>query len=608
MPLRVSNRIASIDSADVTGTPIVDRKSDLSELDKSYPDLRWSKPGKKLGHSSYYGRLYESPEVRSEDNAGNMFTLTLEVLNTKSKGLWQHNENGESLEKYPFAIFSGGPSPISLSSSGRPDSLLEPKTITERVAGYWRNLRERVQGEDLGERVQGEEDTYIDDPFSYLSYGLVDICLNAAEWKSLEAYFAKRIDGERPWVVLEFDVVKKAELSKLDTQTYDRNVAVVHYSYLLQNNTNAVTPSTVDDPQYMITGSTHHKVLNSISTVNEPICEALNKTLDITAAVNDSGKDAAKRTKEIICGITSIDYLLCFDVGQANLIGLADASAEVKLFCDLGFPCTSQMKTCDPEPMLFLKDKEKSTVILTHWHKDHYSAAELYPECYCWNWIVNTSNISIDSRPEIYQNIRHKGCIYDLKGCDGGQVSIQLDDGKQKITIICCTGTDINNSGLAVVVSESKSTGGTGDVKRWLIPGDADYKHIPNAHKIRPQVLVASHHGGKVRGIRGSYPERPDYSYARILFSMGHGNKYHHPSAEAIDRYTNARWKIGRDFPIKAQQSGDALATTVNDPPAKPHASRASEQHYILAAGWEPLSEEDVHTIQGRYRNSNVLT
>jgi hypothetical protein len=100
------------------------------------------------------------------------------------------------------------------------------------------------------------------------------------------------------------------------------------------------------------------------------------------------------------------------------------------------------------------------------------------------------------------------------------------------LTVYKCTGKPRNSDGLAISVALNDGR------DRILLTGDASYRYIPLPSGQTYAGLVASHHGGKMRG---SAIPAPDPS-GLIAYSYGPGNTYSHALPDTLAKHRKAGW------------------------------------------------------------------
>jgi beta-lactamase superfamily II metal-dependent hydrolase len=255
------------------------------------------------------------------------------------------------------------------------------------------------------------------------------------------------------------------------------------------------------------------------------------KTLVDSFKLVDVPTASEKEIKEYLSILSEekVSHVNVYNVGQGNCNAIVDKQNEPLIYFDLGGGC-NQNSTTNPNMNLSIANNPK--VILSHWDQDHIQSAILDSRLRDLKWLAPNQFLS-NTAYRLANNIASKGnLLYWDNMLDhvvfGGQV------------ILKCTGKLINknNSGLAMCVSYF----GNGKV---LLPGDADFKKIPNIFHRELIGVVASHHGsrGAIKGMpRANKP-------FMLAYSFGVNNIYQHAHASARHAYINQQWTNFKDTP-----------------------------------------------------------
>jgi hypothetical protein len=227
----------------------------------------------------------------------------------------------------------------------------------------------------------------------------------------------------------------------------------------------------------------------------------------------------------------SIEWVVIYDVGQGNAIGLCEPSGSVKGYFDLGGGVTGNAKTF-PTVLTHFCFTQQPTIILSHWDFDHWSSANRDTRSQSMTWIAPRQSVG-PTHLALMTSIQSTGKLLliptGFPAKRHGQVYLEL-----------CTGKGRNHSGLALTLS--KQATGAGD--QMLFPGDARYTYIlsfPNPPKNQYVSAVVPHHGGDMRS--RTVPLCPSVSHSRLLYSFGAGNTFSHPRQVTRVDHHNAAWR-----------------------------------------------------------------
>jgi len=127
-----------------------------------------------------------------------------------------------------------------------------------------------------------------------------------------------------------------------------------------------------------------------------------------------------------------------------------------------------------------------------------------------------------------------------------------------------CTGSDRNDSGLALIVHGEESTGSRREV---LLTGDAAYDRIPEVtKKTHFGAVVASHHGAVVNSIA---EVKPTAKGGSLVYSVGMGNHFCHPRLQAELAYLQAGWVPNATYSTsqRVRKRPNAIAIKVSSRP-----------------------------------------
>lgn len=238
------------------------------------------------------------------------------------------------------------------------------------------------------------------------------------------------------------------------------------------------------------------------------------------------------RTGEVTNALpaATVHHVVVLDVGQGFASALVDKSGGIIGYVDLGAGVLADAKTW-PSAMTGICLSQSPIVVLSHWHYDHFEAANVYPSARSLTWIAPLQSIGPGPQSAMASAIASTGKLLVWRGSTAS---------KGALTLECCRGPvkDFNRTGIAVWVAAPSKT-----ENPILLPGDAGYKDIPTSpHLSRVTSIAASHHVGKAPG---KPPRDPGLPVSRIAMSYGHANSYGHPLAASTSKLIRATWSIG---------------------------------------------------------------
>lgn len=218
-----------------------------------------------------------------------------------------------------------------------------------------------------------------------------------------------------------------------------------------------------------------------------------------------------------------VQAVAVYDVGQGACTATIVEDCPAVYF-DFGLGCDMNSHTA-PAALDDLCLCREPTIVLSHFHHDHWAAVARFPAALASTWIVPDQGESVAfSHATLLGRIRERGELLVWPAAE-----VRLAGGDGRVELLNCGGTHRNDSGLACVVRGA-------DGGRVLLPADARYKHVPLVGgPVRS--LVVAHHGGRTSATLGEIPV-PDGSLAgRLVYSYGPGNAYGHPLALSRDRH-----------------------------------------------------------------------
>lgn len=268
----------------------------------------------------------------------------------------------------------------------------------------------------------------------------------------------------------------------------------------------------------------------------QPLSERLAKALeDATDLAPDIRSEA---DIEQALPTSAIDQVFVLDVGQGAANALVTSAGEVVGYVDLGAGVLRDAGTW-PKSMRGICLCHRPKVILTHWHYDHFEAANIYPAAQQLTWIAPFQRLGPGPQSAMASSITGAGgtlMVWNGSGMlSAGQIVLER-----------CTGPvgNQNRTGISVWVR--------GPVGRdpILLPGDAGYIDVPTlaAGQMMEgagkavEALAVAHHGGRSPG---RPPAKSGGGIPRAALSYGHTNGYGHPLKSALTGLTASGWGIG---------------------------------------------------------------
>lgn len=227
---------------------------------------------------------------------------------------------------------------------------------------------------------------------------------------------------------------------------------------------------------------------------------------------------------------SSIEHIFVLDVGQGSANALVTSEGNVVSYVDLGAGVLADIGTWPPSMggICLLYDPP---VILTHWHYDHFHAANIYPAAQGMTWIAPLQTLGPGPQSAMASAIAAKNKLMVWSG--SGVLSTGTIDLER------CTGPSSNQNRSGIVVWVLGSAG----MDPILLPGDAGYSDIPTLFAGKAIAgFAAAHHGGRAPG---RPPAKPATGTPRVALSYGYSNSYRHPLATSLLGLTTSRWTIG---------------------------------------------------------------
>jgi hypothetical protein len=249
-----------------------------------------------------------------------------------------------------------------------------------------------------------------------------------------------------------------------------------------------------------------------------------------TAHIPDATELEVKDALAILAG-TSIDWVVTYDVGQGNSIGLCGSDGFVKAYFDLGGGVLANVRTF-PTALTRFCFTQQPPIILSHWDFDHWSSANRDRQSHSMTWIAPRQSVGPTHVALMTMIVQAGRLLLVPPGSPPrryGQVYLEL-----------CTGRSRNGSGFALTLSEQANGAG----QQMLFPGDARYTFIPsfpNPPTNRYLSVVVPHHGGDMTS--NIVPICPQGAASRLVYSHGRGNTFRHPRPVTRIDHAASGWR-----------------------------------------------------------------
>lgn len=262
-------------------------------------------------------------------------------------------------------------------------------------------------------------------------------------------------------------------------------------------------------------------------SIKQEALDRLKSVADLSPYVRPGGKIRDSLPTE------SPERIFVLDVGQGAANALITKSTKVLAYVDLGAGVLADAGTW-PTAMTGVCLKDDPIIILTHWHYDHFHAANKFSAALNRTWIAPLQEIGPGPQLVMASSIAENGNLLIWKGkgiLKNGSIELERCTG---------SGKNFNRSGIAVWVNGPNRVD-----KPILLPGDAGYVDIPSLKGSATRSitsLVVSHHGGRAAG---PVPPPPNLPVARAAMSFGARNSYKHPLSPSIKKLRKAGWSVG---------------------------------------------------------------
>ena len=274
----------------------------------------------------------------------------------------------------------------------------------------------------------------------------------------------------------------------------------------------------------LTTEDTPPAALEEFEEVPSDVAGKLDKIIDMT----NWPRVPAPQLRATLEALPPIAGAVVHDVGQGSANALFDSSGTAVVYFDTGrsgkgttAPATLDLCACSA-PL----------VILSHWDRDHWAAAEDgCQDLMRGKWVVPSQKIAGTHSTFAARILAKGGSIFVVKRSSRPKTLVG-----QHMYVRYSKGTDRNNSGLVLSVSINAHGGS----RTLFFPGDALYSKCDRP-PTAVDFLVASHHGANPKG-SVNLPKPRDAQQSRLVYSFGRNRAYNHPSQYAITHHASQGW------------------------------------------------------------------
>jgi competence protein ComEC len=228
------------------------------------------------------------------------------------------------------------------------------------------------------------------------------------------------------------------------------------------------------------------------------------------------------RIRRILRKLSNIHRVQVRDVGQASFVSLLSKDDEILAHFDAGWPISFNAHTV---PSTRPPVSGAAPVILSHWDWDHLHAYHGCAELRNTTWLVPDQRFGPGAR-KVASQLHSAGLLVGFAG--------QFECFPAGVLIRCSGKSTSNDTGLALIIQLC-----SGSVV--LLVGDACYESLGSIfNSIEYDYIVATHHGAD---FAGPVPLAPKLGGHGVI-SVGSGNVYKHPRADAVQKHTLAGWTL----------------------------------------------------------------
>lgn len=296
----------------------------------------------------------------------------------------------------------------------------------------------------------------------------------------------------------------------------------------------------------------------SLAAVSDPALHSrqrLNAT-DPLRRIPDATEAEIRASLSALAAAGSVEDVAVYDVGQGAAHGLI-SGGRVSAYFDFGGGVTANKRTFPKALKQFCFCHAQHPIILSHWDHDHWSSSGRDTRAYASTWIAPRQSARRSKKAP------HHGALVAAIRRNGGTLRI-WPRGLASLTvgqcsILKCTGTSKNASGLALEVSASAPNTG---LLPMLMPADAGYADLPTSAASSYDAIVCPHHGG--RSNSPTVPHRPSGVYPRLAYSYGRRNTHKHPLKPTWQAHDRAAWidpRAGHPKPGEVRNTADRKPT-----------------------------------------------
>jgi hypothetical protein len=238
----------------------------------------------------------------------------------------------------------------------------------------------------------------------------------------------------------------------------------------------------------------------------------------------------AEVAEALSIGPGPVEAVAVYDVGQGSCAALI-ASGAPALYFDLGAGSLNGTGSRPRDLRRLCPTPE--TVVLSHWHYDHWALAkQAGTQLLERTWVVPRQPLRPASATLLGLIRRHGRALVRSPGPTAYRGAISLHR---------CTGRSLNDSGQAMLVRDPDGQ------RPVLLPGDARYRYVEDLPS-RLHGLVVAHHGGWTGAGAEEIPT-PELDElgaldpaASLAYSFGAENRYGHPNRAAEEAHAAAGW------------------------------------------------------------------
>lgn len=283
-----------------------------------------------------------------------------------------------------------------------------------------------------------------------------------------------------------------------------------------------------------------------------PASRSESAELGRAASFADYPDASEKEIAQILASAAPTTSVAVFDVGLGNWNAVLRDGVP-SLFFDIGGGYAANKRTFPPDfdTCCFFR---RQPIVLSHWHSDHWSSADRFPESLRSTWIVPRQGSLKPKQADLFSRIASNGTLRIFPS--GSRISsngLELRQGSGPAR-------DLNETGLALIAEGSNGT-------RFLFTGDCAYRHL-DLGSLPFTSLVVPHHGSLSGVKRGSLPPASDGKLVgRAVVSFGEPNSYNnlpHPESLKVHRgwgngFLQTATRLGRSaghIELKCDPSG----------------------------------------------------